>query len=177
MHFSFIAMKRWKFRNHCDEAMNMRWKRVVLKANFSSKKPKFLWKVVISRISEPWNQKMPFPSLFITFLYINFVKKFDFHLKFSSKRTKILWKIVKSLNAMNFPFSLRWIFIARIFFIAMNSLLAYMYNWEVTLYIYTILAYGGFMHESLFYELHIHKDRFIHESLTYYLKIHEEPFM
>ena len=81
-----------------------------------------------SRISEPWNQKMPLSSLFIAFLYINFVKNLDFCLKFSSKKAKILWKIVKSINAMNFPFSLRWIFIARIFFIAMNSLLAYMYN-------------------------------------------------
>ena len=98
---------------------------------FLQKKPKFLWKVVISWISEPWNQKMPLSSLFIAFLYINFVKNLDFCLKFSSKKSKILWKIVKSINAMNFPFSLRWIFIARIFFIAMNSLLAYMYSWNI----------------------------------------------
>ena len=26
LHFSFIAMKRWKFKNHCDKAMNLRWK-------------------------------------------------------------------------------------------------------------------------------------------------------
>ena len=114
MHFSFIAMKQWI----CNE------KRI----DILFEKPKFLWKVVISWISEFWNPKMPLPNLFITFLFVNFVKKFNCGMIFFSKRAQILWKIVKNINAMNFSFSLRWIFIARISFIAMNSLLAYMYN-------------------------------------------------
>ena len=53
---------------HCDEAMkiqkSLRWsdefamkKKDNFKLIFLQKKPKFLWKVVISWISEPWNKK------------------------------------------------------------------------------------------------------------------------
>ena len=41
------------------------------------------------------------------------------------------WKkplISETINTMNFPFSLQWTLIARIFFIVMKSSLAYMYN-------------------------------------------------
>ena len=28
LHFSFIAMWRWKFKNQSDEAMNLRWEKI-----------------------------------------------------------------------------------------------------------------------------------------------------
>ena len=110
MHFIFIAMKQWKFRNHCDEAMNLRWK------NFLD-----FWALKLKKYSSPF---------FLLHFYASILsKKLIFAWNFLQKELKFF----KKLKCDEFPFSLQWIFIARIFFIAMKSLHAYMYNTEYIL--------------------------------------------
>ena len=102
LHFFFTAMKRWKFWNHCNECDEFAMK----KRLFSS-----------GKFAKNWNFKENHKKRFFLFKIKIFL---DLKLWKNPKNSKNQAKID---NAMNFSSSLRWIFIAKIFFTAMNSLL------------------------------------------------------
>ena len=102
LHFFFTAMKRWKFWNHCNECDEFAMKKKTLSSG---------------QFAKNWNFKENHKKGFFLFKIKIFL---DQKLWKNPKNSKNQAKID---NAMNFSSSLRWIFIAKIFFTAMNSLL------------------------------------------------------